>query len=100
MIESPAQSDEILEFDPLLMDVLLDHYKHPRNYGDLDEADIQHGEFFIWAIIPDTEAEKENRFFLIAATGGPEDSRTTKESHISTIMDGDYVWHVFEVRHE
>jgi len=68
--------------------------------AEVIQADIQHGEFFIWAIIPDTEAEKENRFFLIAATGGPEDSRTTKESHISTIMDGDYVWHVFEVRHE
>ena len=44
MIDSPARSEEILEFDPLLMDILLDHYKNPRNYGELQDADIKHGE--------------------------------------------------------
>lgn len=40
----PANPNEILEVDPLLMDVLLDHYRHPRNQGDLADADIRHAE--------------------------------------------------------
>jgi nitrogen fixation protein NifU and related proteins len=40
----PSTSNEILDVDPLLMDVLLDHYRHPRNHGDLPGADIRHQE--------------------------------------------------------
>lgn len=36
--------NELLDVDPLLMDILLDHYKHPHNHGPLPGADIQHGE--------------------------------------------------------
>lgn len=42
---SPAdRPDELLEVDPLLMDVLLDHYRHPHNHGDLPDADVRHAE--------------------------------------------------------
>ena len=71
----------------------------PRG-GEFIHADIQKGEFFVWALVPDTETEKENRYILIAPTGGIGDSRLTKEGHISTIMDGAYVWHVFEVKYD
>lgn len=40
----PANPNELLDVDPLLMDVLLDHYRHPHNRGELPEADIRHGE--------------------------------------------------------
>jgi len=41
---SPLDKDDLLEFDPLLMDVLLDHYRHPRNHGELAEADFRSAE--------------------------------------------------------
>jgi hypothetical protein len=65
--------------------------------AEVIHADIQRGEFCLWAIIPDQSAEKENRYFLIAPTGGPGDSRVIKKNHITTFLDGMYVWHVFEV---
>jgi nitrogen fixation NifU-like protein len=40
----PADPDALLDVDPLLMDVLLDHYRHPHNRGDLPDADIRHAE--------------------------------------------------------
>jgi nitrogen fixation protein NifU and related proteins len=40
----PANPNELLDMDPLLMDVLLDHYRHPRNRGELPDADIRHQE--------------------------------------------------------
>jgi nitrogen fixation NifU-like protein len=36
--------NELLDVDPLMMDVLLDHYKHPHNFGGLEGADIVHAE--------------------------------------------------------
>ena len=36
--------EEILDIDPLMMDVLLDHYKNPHNHGDLPDADVRHSE--------------------------------------------------------
>ncbi len=44
---SPNNSDnpnELLDVDPLMMDVLLDHYRHPHNFGKIDGADIVHAE--------------------------------------------------------
>jgi nitrogen fixation NifU-like protein len=36
--------NELLDVDPLMMDILLDHYKHPHNHGSLPGADIVHSE--------------------------------------------------------
>lgn len=40
----PHNPNELLDVDPLLMDVLLDHYRHPHNQGELPDADIRHAE--------------------------------------------------------
>lgn len=32
--------NELLDVDPLMMDLLLDHYKHPHNFGKVEGADI------------------------------------------------------------
>lgn len=37
-------TNELLDVDPLMMDVLLDHYRHPHNFGALPGADIVHAE--------------------------------------------------------
>lgn len=63
-------------------------------------ADIQNGEFFVWAIIPDEIADHENRYILIAPTGGPGDDRLVARDHINTFLDKGYVWHVFEVKYD
>lgn len=33
--------NELLDIDPLMMDVLIEHYRHPHNYGELKNAQIQ-----------------------------------------------------------
>ncbi len=43
MTEIP-NPNQILDVDPLMMDLLLDHYKHPHNFGPLPGADIVHEE--------------------------------------------------------
>ena len=40
----PVDPNALLDVDPLLMDVLLDHYRHPHNRGALPDADIRHAE--------------------------------------------------------
>jgi nitrogen fixation NifU-like protein len=44
MMEKPANPNELLDVDPLMMDVLLDHYRHPHNFGAVDGATISHSE--------------------------------------------------------
>lgn len=41
---SAADPHELLDVDPLMMDVLLDHYRHPQNFGPLEGANIVHAE--------------------------------------------------------
>ncbi len=40
----PAFKSDLLDVDPLMMDLLLDHYKHPHNFGELAGADVVHEE--------------------------------------------------------
>lgn len=44
MSDRPANPNQLLDVDPLMMDVLLDHYKHPHNFGELPGADIVYAE--------------------------------------------------------
>jgi nitrogen fixation NifU-like protein len=39
-----AFKNDLLDVDPLMMDVLLDHYKHPHNFGELEGANIVYEE--------------------------------------------------------
>ena len=43
MTETPPPND-LLDVDPLMMDILLDHYRHPHNSGPLPGADIVYSE--------------------------------------------------------
>lgn len=44
-MEGPGHpKNELLDVDPLMMDILLDHYKHPHNFGELPGADVVHEE--------------------------------------------------------
>ena len=78
----------------------MDHTLSMPRGAEAIHADIQEGTFQLWAIIPNPEAEKEDRHFLIAPTGGPGDDRVAKQNHVATFQDGHYVWHVFEVPNE
>ena len=41
---NPTNPNELLDVDPLMMDVLLDHYRHPHNFGKIEGPDILHAE--------------------------------------------------------
>lgn len=43
-MEKPANPNELLDVDPLLMDLLLDHYRHPHNFGRVEGASVVHAE--------------------------------------------------------
>lgn len=54
---------------------------------------IQYGEYCIWVRL-DTDAPRIKRSFTVVGTGWEiEDDM----NHISTIQDGAFVWHIFEV---
>ena len=48
----------------------------------------------LWAIV-DPKKETEKRNFVIYGTGW--DLSEDKMNHIGTVMDGIFVWHIFEV---
>ncbi len=62
------------------------------------DCQIQQNVPTLWALV-DNGAEKERRFFTLLGTGWdmpPEfDGKLT---HIATIQDAGFVWHVFEVK--
>lgn len=52
----------------------------------------------IWTLV-DTELEKENVTIALVGTGWPLDELNIQfENYITTINDGPYVWHAFEVK--
>jgi len=44
MTDPSFSKNDLLDVDPLMMDILLDHYKHPHNFGELPGADVVHEE--------------------------------------------------------
>lgn len=36
------EENKPLDIDPLMMELLLDHYKHPHNFGELDPAEMSY----------------------------------------------------------
>ncbi len=36
------EENKPLDIDPLMMEFLLDHYKHPHNYGELEPAEMSY----------------------------------------------------------
>jgi nitrogen fixation protein NifU and related proteins len=39
-----TEKNKLMDVDPLMMDVLLEHYRHPHNFGELSPCDIEHEE--------------------------------------------------------
>ena len=79
-------------------------YKYPLIFGDeavvqMPEgavpiaADIQSGAICVWAAV-DPEAKVVPRHFFIRGTG--HEMPPAPYRHLATIMDGQFVWHVFD----
>lgn len=84
-------------------------WKYPLNLGfngqrirfrkgaKILKADMQGEAICIWALVEDTEKE-EWRDIAIYGTGHRiPDELLNRLSFIDTVMDGSYVWHVFEL---
>lgn len=59
-------------------------------------ADTQNGEFFIWALVNLDETEFVEREFAVWGTGW-EIEEYPNVDFISTVFEGPYVWHIFEI---
>lgn len=57
-------------------------------------AEMQHGRLCLWALVDDSHAN-EDRVFRVFGTG--HDTAMDKIAHVSTVQDGPFMWHVFEV---
>lgn len=58
--------------------------------------DVQHGKPQIWALV-DPEAEMINRVFRLAGTGHPIIEEDIAHIGSTLMLDGKFVWHLFEV---
>lgn len=56
-------------------------------------VDMQRGELMLWALVG--TGPREMRRFAVYATG--DRSIPLDANYVGTVMDGPYVWHVFEV---
>lgn len=59
---------------------------------------MQHHSLCVWALV-DPVAPLVRRGFRIAGTGHPIDGNDCK-NHVSTVFDGPFVWHVFDIGEE
>lgn len=67
----------------------------PKGAQILD-VQMQHGVPTIWALVHET-AELETRNFQTVGTGQSLSDNMKDYSHIGTVQDGSFVWHIFEV---
>lgn len=60
-------------------------------------VDIQHGDVYLWAMV-DTDAAMERRIFRVIGTGHPaEDVGLTQHIGSFLVLNGTYVFHIFDV---
>jgi hypothetical protein len=57
---------------------------------------LQKDEIFLWAKV-DPNAEKVKREFMVEGTGQPPNRRLHDATHLGTVSQDVFVWHVFEV---
>jgi hypothetical protein len=50
---------------------------------------------YIWVLSPETE-EYESRYFILVGTGFEIDIPECQLNFIDTVIDGKFVWHLFE----
>jgi hypothetical protein len=69
------------------------------SHSEILDAQMQHGRVMLWAFVC-TELPLAIRHFVVVGTGHDlsEHMAQGELRHISTMQEGPYVWHVFEVR--
>lgn len=50
---------------------------------------------YIWCEIPDTEAEKERKFFYVYGTGNPIGEFDDLDNYVDSWQQDSFVWHLF-----
>lgn len=65
--------------------------------AEIIDAQMQGGVPCLWAIV-DVGAIQRTREFRIFVTGQRLDESLSRKDHISTVQDGSFVWHIFEVK--
>lgn len=70
---------------------IVDIVEVPVRSGRLLHLAVQHGEIHVWAAVDHTDHETSTIFHLVG-TGGLAD---TSWHHLGSVIDGDYVWHIF-----
>jgi hypothetical protein len=63
---------------------------------EIIKVDIQRSRICLWAVHHAVDHPRHERQFVIVATG-QESPHIYKRTHIGTIQDGVFVWHIFEV---
>lgn len=61
--------------------------------ANIIKVGVQGGTVVLWAEV-DTQAIKEARFFEVYRTGWEVDD--DPRQHLDTVLDGPYVWHIYE----
>lgn len=71
----------------------------PKN-AEILSVQLHDGEPCMWALV-DPDAATETRYFKIHGTGHEVTAIEPYQQriHISTFQDGEYVWHLFEIKH-
>ena len=59
------------------------------------KADLQNQQIFLWAYVDTEEEVHETRYFKLIGTGHDAGS-LSPDKHIATMLDGPFVWHLFE----
>ena len=78
-------------------------YKYPlvesfikmKKGAQILHADIQHGRVCLWALV-DPNAKDVLREIGVLQTESRVDDAVEGHNHIGTILDGSFVWHVFD----
>ena len=61
------------------------------------KAGMQNGGMYLWVLVDPNEKETSQRNFEILGTGHPFEFDYLTHTHIDSIFDGPFVWHIWEV---
>lgn len=85
-------------------------YKYPILLGDniiqvpahskILDIQKQHGEYQAWIMIFDKDSPLENIDIVTLGTGHVVPDNVRLVDHISTVVDGVFVWHFFTVKYD
>lgn len=70
---------------------MVDRVEVPVRRGRPLHLAVQHGEIHLWAAVDPAGSEVPTEFRLVGTGGKVE----LDWHHLGTVLDGDYVWHIF-----